>query len=566
MSPKLILVMLLVLGLIIGLVYLILNTNKQKQSQCPIVKKIITNTKTSKILNIPPRRMWGWGAEYSDTDNDTMVGYCGETAVQSSMIYYGNYVSQEQVYKAGGGPFLIGNNSDQTYTTFQMIYEYWPNKPDVHIDQILEYIKSQIDLDYPLVMGFFINEQDGDPSFDHEVPVFGYNLGDDGKINTLYFNDAYQLFNVPLDCSIDPKSGIQKCYKTRNEFSDPDGVGVAPYANAIPNIIGKKDGKNDCETAIVSVKGNIDLYNELFPTMLEMDSPFEPNWGNEDQLGVTPQPLSCSVLMSNLTSGKKYSLLRFDNPSDIPTGHFLESGKFTLKINFSPTCSTYKIRITHTKDYPFMSDGTYFFRCVKNTSSTNSIYPVGTDRVDHTPGVSKKTSLILSNKHNTELIRRNLNTRKNNPVKRKKKKFSSIRSIEPCTNGPWVNPGIVCGDLGIGQINRHWEWTFPDTKTYGIEVPNLGCFSVFFDVTAFSIEMPVCVKFNVTAPNGEFKDPVDGSDTPVDGTIGLDGRMYIENYDSFQTFAFSLDVADKNGAYTMLSQDGVTISVLRPVA
>lgn len=70
------------------------------------------------ILNIPPRRMWGWGAG--------MNGYCGETSFQSSGIYYGNWWSQEQVrYADGNKELLIGVNDEKAAKNLHLSYTLW---------------------------------------------------------------------------------------------------------------------------------------------------------------------------------------------------------------------------------------------------------------------------------------------------------------------------------------------------------------------------------------------------------------------------------------------------------
>ena len=56
-------------------------------------------------LNIPPVKMWGW------SETEFLHGYCVETAFQSALKYYGNYVSAEYCRMADGNvELLIGEN------------------------------------------------------------------------------------------------------------------------------------------------------------------------------------------------------------------------------------------------------------------------------------------------------------------------------------------------------------------------------------------------------------------------------------------------------------------------
>ena len=45
------------------------------------------NYKKTKILDIPPRFMWGWG---SSEDS----GYCGSASTQTMGLFYGNWISE----------------------------------------------------------------------------------------------------------------------------------------------------------------------------------------------------------------------------------------------------------------------------------------------------------------------------------------------------------------------------------------------------------------------------------------------------------------------------------------
>lgn len=348
-----------------------------------------------------------------------------------------------------------------------------------------------------------------------------------------------------------PTTPVSKpiCWRTRKEFSITYDEEAAPYQCAIPDV--KNEKKNDDGSPVVNaidvIMGNVDKKNELLPVILEMTFPFEPNWGSEDQVFSPPGILYCIAHISGLTSGQNYSLLRFDSPVDVPDSDFLSSGTFVNRIDFTAPCSNYDIKDS------FMSDSTCFYRCVKNTNNTKSKWPLGTDRTDHKvcgkitntsncTGISTKTQLQI-----TDIV---------------------------------VNKD---GTLKNGTINhKNWEWTFPNTPVYGQwENKTLmgNCYQIQFDDSISvpkALMLPVRVFFGISGC-GTIPDPNNnGSTIDVDtllfgddgagGYIGVDNRLYIESPDLYQTYSFSLGPPDKNGVFTMMSQDGVTISYIRPVS
>jgi hypothetical protein len=301
-----------------------------------------------------------------------------------------------------------------------------------------------------------------------------------------------------------------------------------------------------------------------------MDSVYEPNWGSEDQIGAPPEPISCKVYIDQLKKGKKYSLLRFDNPGDVPKeGNFINSTGYTLRIDFVADSGTKEIEVKHDpKTWPFMSNGTYFFRCVETKGvPMRQNFPYGTDRTDTSlaPLPDEKPELTLVNprmKFRTEYINR-LKSRYRNMV-RKGPRVKPPRALgsKNCSTNT-VDAGIVCGNLGVGKIRSTWEWTFPETNWQGKQ--GYGCFKVSFEVQKYGTEAENCVNFMIE--NDDDAGPELNSLTgviiyDVDGT---NPRLYIEDPDNFYTYAFSPNPQNPDGTWTMLSQDGVTYSTLRPV-
>lgn len=627
-----------------------LKTRSKMSNGSSRFSRIESQTKNSKILNVPPRRMWGWGGW-----SDNMIGYCGESSFQICAVYYGNYFSQEQILKAGGGTFLLQTNDDVVCAKLHMTAtEYFPPN-DASIYDMLKWVKQTIDKKYPIILGAFCNEPDGDPSFDHQVVIVGYNKGTQNFPETLYLNDTYNISHWPLDCSLGPyecksegascptgtnayysgsplypSAPWPKCYVRRDDFSCSADVQHAPYDIGIPNIINIADGTGPAQNAFLAITGNVDPYKELYPCWLGMNSHFEPNWGIEDAgtdndgnvvpLG-NPKPISCKVYIENLTVGKNYSLLRFDNPDDVPNGNFIK-GAYTLRVDFTPTDSLHVIEVVHDPlTWPFMSNGTYFFRCVKNTAPPKFVYRYTTNRTDQslgplpgtkdtmltarlslTPEQTKLAAKIRGNAHpnlSKTIVSRIEGTgralrqgmlkfnkaRKGGLLSRMlrqrgfipKKDISSYikdvhdrgvdtSSLNPakstCKVGPTImNPQISCDKNGLGKIHENWELIFPSgTMDEWGNVEKLACLPLKFTVIPAKATAANCVTFKVRDPdNDTFED--DG-DT---GSVGLDGNIYFEDYGDPFFYVFSTNGRNPDGTYSMTSQDGVTFSILRPV-
>ena len=69
--------------------------------------------------------------------------------------------------------------------------------------------------------------------------------------------------------------------------------------------------------------------------------------------------------------------------------------------------------------------------------------------------------------------------------------------------------------------------------------------------------MPICLKLDIET-YGEV-----GENSGA--VIGTDGRLYIEDFTSYYTMAYSDGPPNEDGSYTMMSQDGRTKSTLCPI-
>ena len=74
----------------------------QSNDGCPFMVPT-AGTKT-RLLNVPPRNMWGNAiitGSGSSAYSGGVQGYCGETSVQSAALFYGNWIHSETVFQAG---------------------------------------------------------------------------------------------------------------------------------------------------------------------------------------------------------------------------------------------------------------------------------------------------------------------------------------------------------------------------------------------------------------------------------------------------------------------------------
>jgi len=200
----------------------------------------------------------------------------------------------------------------------------------------VNWTKHAIDAGEPVIFGVYENSGD-DKEFDHIVPMVGYDK-DSVSFNDLYHNET-QRYN------------LQNFVKSREECSKVSGE----FKWCLPN---QKDYG-------VIVHGNADANQALLRVQMTVSSRTEPDYSQEDGLHQTPVNLSGHVTVSGLSSGSRYALLRYDDPSSVPSEDFLHSS-FAEKIEFVASANSYS------HDVHFMSNSTVLFRCVSVASHTGT--------------------------------------------------------------------------------------------------------------------------------------------------------------------------------------------------
>lgn len=333
-------------------------TSIQIKFKSSYISPIDYYTSSSRIgIDLPPRRMWGWGSE-----NNKMNGYCGETSVQTVGLYYGNYISQGIIIQVSGGKsLLLGNNSD-TKACNALNFINTSKKVAYSIDDFRKFLQST---NMPIIMGWYdwIGDDSNVSTYDHIIVIKGF----DNNSDTIYYNDHFLL-----DDSISPLTEI---FKTRNECKTDDESVVPPYVFCAPNVVNKTcPSFGDCSnsgqcycTYVLLITGNVDPLGELLPFQLFSDRPDEPDWGQQDGLNMSPVSLNFSALVSGLKVGKSYTLLRFDNYTKVPKNGFKNNiGTEDMKYVFTASSTSTTLSSIPILSQGVLSNGSYFYRCIQS--------------------------------------------------------------------------------------------------------------------------------------------------------------------------------------------------------
>lgn len=202
-------------------------------------------------------------------------------------------------------------------------------------------MKASIDKGHPVITGIYERKLSGDgfDTYDHIVPFVGYSALN-GEVYSFTFHDLF--LNVSRRLS---SEGL-----TRSECSQSYSP-TQPYSYCAV--------KDICYGLAVS--GVSDPFSELFRAKLIVDMWAEPDWGLTDKLFESPILFNSKLQVQGLTLNTGYSCLLFENYLLIPNGNFL-TGNFSKRFNFVAFSVTENVNVGM-----HWSNGTYFYRCVKNT-------------------------------------------------------------------------------------------------------------------------------------------------------------------------------------------------------
>ena len=266
-----------------------------------------------KYLPISPRQQW--------EQND---GYCGEVALISAGLMYGQYVSQFDVRRLATNNQLDELNFDSSAKAakgMHLTYELWPNDPHQNVKNFLAWVKQSILEGIPVMIGIYMNqsifgelEDDGKNDYDHIVPVIGIESNHDLSDQNFYADD-YLVFS---DNALFTPTGDDPKYLFRYQFGkfplsrdEANDDHYPPYsiANDRPNYGMRITGVSST-VAGLSVQVIPALDNE--PKEIEDGSTTRPD-------SVT---LPLTITVSGMVEGTKYKLYKYDDFKKVPTNQF----------------------------------------------------------------------------------------------------------------------------------------------------------------------------------------------------------------------------------------------------
>jgi hypothetical protein len=285
-----------------------------------------------KYLPIQPRKQW----EHND-------GYCGEVALISAGLMYGQYVSQFDARRLGTDDQLDELNlhtSPKAAKRMRLNCESWPSRSGRNVQEFLAWVKGSILQDTPVMIGIYMNqsifgelENDGKNKYDHIVPVIGIESSHDLS-DPEYYDDDYLVFS---DNGLFTPTGSDAPYRFRYQFGkflrtrkEANNKKSPPYSLA-------KEQRN-CGMRIMGVNST----DTVLPVQV---SPALNNEPIEIKNRSTARPASVhlplTVTVSGMAPGTKYKLYKYDDLKKVPTRQFhKKASKAAMVWDIDATCPT----------------------------------------------------------------------------------------------------------------------------------------------------------------------------------------------------------------------------------
>jgi hypothetical protein len=314
--------------------------------------------------DLPPRIEW-----------EENYGYCGETSFITAGLYYGQYCSQytaRSIACNGAGQasrsdqLIVGRNEDRAAQGMRLKYEKWAHEgesspPQATTDDFFVWIKKNVSLGYPVVIGLFNNESifynNSDPNagqsdYDHLVVVTGF--GSLAPLNEAKYFGSDRIYFI--DNGLYTPDDVNPIYYfdsdcdsfrlTRQEANNPNGP-VYSLISA-PNHYG------------VAILGVADDDHVTLPVKLTTSVNCEvPEIVDGSDTAPDPKPLTLTVSVSGLTPGADYILYYYDDFTKVPTKSFnASSAQVKQKVMIHATATTYTTTID------IMSNEVAVFRAV----------------------------------------------------------------------------------------------------------------------------------------------------------------------------------------------------------
>ena len=250
----------------------------------------VITAKGMTMLNLPPRLQWENGH-----------GYCGETSIQTSALYYGTYISQNMARKLAGGELLISVNEYPVLKGLGLTYDEWNyDAKTPQYKAYLVWVKQHLNQGHPVILTVYVKGMT-DPDFDHIIPAVGFSSQDMRKYSdsdNLAFNDNFA------------KTPFLRSFGSMQDTREMKGNG-ATEKYCIPRNV-----DYGC-----AVTGIVDVKHETVPVSLRINFWNEPNVSLKEKA----KTLHGVITINSLRPGSKYLLLRYNNYKKLPKSGFAAS-------------------------------------------------------------------------------------------------------------------------------------------------------------------------------------------------------------------------------------------------
>ena len=189
-------------------------------------------------LPLPPRFMWGWGPGLS--------GYCGSVSLQTSALFYGNWLTEDYIRGTSGGhtgdhQMYVSYPEDLPIPQTALIEACYKVKlncsmwnyhkaPEPQHEAFLRWAADGIDNNFPVILGLFWSaEATPHSDYDHIVPMVGYAPSSDSVsgVDAVFFND--------LHANTTTRTQVKDFVKTRSECNNTERFG--PESFCLPDFV-----------------------------------------------------------------------------------------------------------------------------------------------------------------------------------------------------------------------------------------------------------------------------------------------------------------------------------------
>lgn len=268
--------------------------------------------------DVPARIQW-------DSNN----GYCGETSLIAAGLYYGQYMSQYDVRALIGSQkdqLLVGVNDQKAAALMHLEADCWDFNEQQSTEEFLSWVKQQANQGYPIAIGVYINQllvngdpdpNDGDPDYDHIVPVYGFD-SEHALIDPAYYGDdsiSYTddgLWPDVIDHKFHyPFASFQATREAANAITAPI------YSLSICNPSKKLYNYG------IAIKGVKDLKGETLPVRVDTNVDYEaPPIADGYSERPAAVPIILTITVSRLQPNTRYVLYRYNQLDSVPESDF----------------------------------------------------------------------------------------------------------------------------------------------------------------------------------------------------------------------------------------------------